>query len=110
MRSRYNTNLAIDRDDCKSITNPRNKVVLNQELMISPNPTKGLFDIYFPNQMERAEIKIFDIQGKVIFAKNIDVDRDYIQVDLSESVDGMYIVYLSDKTGNQLSRKLVVQK
>ena len=73
---------------------------------IAPNPATSQFFVKMTNGNFPAQIKIFDVSGKVLLEQNIDGDSNSIQT--STLQNGMYIVTIKDQSGAVSSTKLAV--
>jgi hypothetical protein len=72
---------------------------------IYPNPTKTYFTIRLPQPADRSEIKIFDVNGKIVKSEELKGKNN--RVSLNGIKNGVYFV----KVGNEmLKEKLVVTK
>jgi len=84
---------------------------LGQNLIIYPNPTRGLFNISFiAEKVDNFEITIVDAFGKLVSQED---KQDFIgeytkQVDLSDSPRGIYMIQI--RTQNSfVSKRIVLQ-
>jgi hypothetical protein len=71
-----------------------------------PNPTTGKFFITFSKSLQKAQIAILDVNGKVmsVFQGN----GNKVEFDLSPFANGVYFVRIND-TGNIILKKVVKQ-
>lgn len=79
-------------------------------VLLYPNPTSGLFRVEFSNLMQKADLEVFDISGKRIWAKDIDDPQGEHEevIDLSGHASGVYMVRLT--VGNyQLTKRVVLE-
>ena len=98
--------------DCGETTNCNTIVVNNlsiQEnywnyLQVYPNPTNGIvhFTLHHP---DFREVRIFDVVGKEILAKNI--ENSNLKIDLSSMSNGSYFYTLYNEFGNPLLRSKI---
>jgi hypothetical protein len=79
-----------------------------QGVNIYPNPTKGIFRIVPAVGKNNLEVKIQDINGKVILSKVCSGEADYI-IDLSQSPQGAYNIILKMNNITTI-KKLVIIK
>ena len=73
---------------------------------IAPNPATSEFFVKMTNGNFPAEIKIFDVTGKVLLQQNIDTETHPIATRALQS--GMYVVTIEDNSGAVSSSKLAV--
>ncbi len=64
---------------------------------IMPNPTDGIFKLYFDGVAIDRNIKIFDLQGKLLLNKLSSIENRTITFDISEFETGMYLVKISSE-------------
>jgi len=69
--------------------------LLNGKISISPNPTNGIFALYFDGQAIGRNIEIFDLQGKRLANKLCAKENKTIGFDISEFETGMYLIIIS---------------
>jgi YVTN family beta-propeller protein len=77
-------------------------------LEVYPNPAKTYFTVHIPQTADRSEVKVFDVNGKVVKEILRSAQNDNIvRVSLDGIKNGVYFV----KVGNEMIReKLVVTK
>jgi hypothetical protein len=94
-------------NDCIGITESS----FNQEVVVYPNPTSGVFNIAISNaSFSELNITITDIQGKIVFNetdKNTASEYNK-QINLETLGKGIYYVKLSTETGVKI-KKLIIQ-
>ncbi len=94
-----------------SVENADKKELSINKLKFSPNPNDGKFDLSFKlNKNEPVQIKIFDVQGKVVYSEKVsDFSGKYANnIDISESGEGIYILQIVQ--GNKASTSKIVIK
>ena len=74
---------------------------------ISPNPASSEVMIRFTNASLPAEIRIFDITGKLLLNQNLDANTSAVQTNSLQS--GMYVVRVQDNAGAVYSTKLSIE-
>jgi hypothetical protein len=74
-------------------------------IKIFPNPTDGLLHLSNGNSDSKFDIRVYDIYGKVIFAKN-----KTNQIDLAELNDGVYFVESTSILNNSRTVRKVIKK
>ncbi|MEM9986642.1 MAG: T9SS type A sorting domain-containing protein, partial [Bacteroidota bacterium] len=76
-------------------------------LSIYPNPSEGAFTISFES-IRHAQVSISDPQGKVIYQTSSQDGR--IELSKADGLSaGLYVVQVSDGTGQTVSKKLVIK-
>ncbi len=82
--------------------------VSKNDILIYPNPTKGVFTIKLPGfqYLSGSNVSVTDISGKKIFIKTISSSE--LQVDISNYPSGVYFVKISN-TENVKTVKIVKQ-
>lgn len=88
----------------------------NQSMRLYPNPSTGRFNVmaefqseqdYKNKDVEKSELRVTDLSGKVVFAKQVDqlaMPTYYEQIDLTGIANGIYLVVL------EIAGKLTVNK
>jgi hypothetical protein len=72
-----------------------------------PNPSNGLINIDFENNVQSGNIEILNLNGALILSKQIHNQKETI--DLSQFGDGMYFLYI--KTRDKLLKtKIIIEK
>tara|TARA_B110000879_G_scaffold90984_1_gene124894 strand:- start:3070 stop:3690 length:621 start_codon:yes stop_codon:yes gene_type:complete len=76
-------------------------------ISLYPNPNNGIFN--FTSSLEKYQLKIFNIQGKIVFIKKINISGE-LKIDLGEISRGIYIARV-ENTSSQLvsTKKLIVE-
>ena len=70
-------------------------------LSISPNPSAGILRLGLPISIEAADVKIFSIDGKVVFSETTSLtENTNQQFDLRNLKTGLYLVNVSDGKHN----------
>lgn len=62
---------------------------------IFPNPTEGSVNLVFNEQLERPEVRVSDMAGKVVLETSY-FPSDWFKLDLSALASGMYVVTVTD--------------
>ncbi|GAA4958495.1 hypothetical protein GCM10023315_02480 [Algibacter aquimarinus] len=75
----------------------------NQEVLVYPNPSKGIFNIQ--SNFRNLRYNLVNIQGQVIQSGKVSQNK----VDVSIPVQGVYFLELSNEKGNKLVKKVVIQ-
>jgi len=68
----------------------------------TPNPTRSILTLTFPEQVQTGEIRILDITGRIILTKNL-LNENKTEFSVAEFLDGLYTIQLitPDTTSNQ---------
>lgn len=82
-----------------------NDKISNIDLKLFPNPTKNLVEIN--SQMLLHNVTVMDIYGK-IYKEWIRVNKQHLQIDLSDLANGVYFVKISDAK-DQISIEKIVK-
>ena len=78
---------------------------------IYPNPTSNiLFIERATNYAEGEEIKIYDLQSRLINTKKFPLNQNKAELDISNLSAGVYIVLLGDKQGQTIYRSKVLKQ
>jgi hypothetical protein len=78
-----------------------------QDIKIFPNPTNKKVEItQFGESGTKLNIEILNINGEIIYSKNISNQESLISIDLSNHPNGLYLVKISNNK-NTISRKLI---
>ena len=77
------------------------------EISIFPNPSTGIFNIQFSSQIDRAQIEIRDIQGRIVIHEETIQSANY-QLDLSKQPKGVYFIQIRNGEA-VLNEKIIVQ-
>ena len=85
--------------------------VLKNSIIISPNPTPGLFHIKSNLAINKnLEVMVYNSIGEIVFSSNQRIGKnDTIDIDLSRYAAGLYTIYLYDNKEKMVER-LVLSK
>jgi hypothetical protein len=79
------------------------------EASVYPNPTNGVFNIDFKNEV--SNIKVTNLLGQVVRNQNVSFAANTkSSIDLTNNQNGVYIVTISNSKGNSSSYKVVLNK
>lgn len=79
------------------------------DFSIIPNPAHADFKIFFSSNTS-ASLKILDLNGRVVYSKEIREDETFAAIPADNWNRGIYLVQVADDAGeNILTRKLVLQ-
>ena len=83
------------------------KNIVDRNINIYPNPTTGRFTIDTNGQFELKNIRIFNLESKLIYKKEL-VNNSMCEVNFSP-LKGIYFVELSTSDKRKIIRKLIVE-
>lgn len=72
--------------------------LFNKGLVLSPNPSEGIFKVTFTSQQQNVKIVVFNPQGQTVF-KQENQNINNVVVTLSDSPSGMYFVEIATELG-----------
>lgn len=77
------------------------------DILISPNPTSGLFTIQLPNNAEQITYQLFDVTGKLVQQKTLNtIGENTVNVDISNLSPGTYLINLQNGS-ETISKKII---
>lgn len=88
-----------------TITSIKDIINLNDQIVIAPNPSNGLFTINLPSD-EKTKIEVYDMKGVNVISTESTSDK--YQINLSEQPKGIYIVNITTPS-NRYSKKIIVE-
>lgn len=90
---------------CDSLTSSRD-ITTMKEIEVSPNPTTGYFSVKVPEHLSVQDInlRLYSLDGKSCGMKINEVSQNEIQIDISNLVDGVYVLKMKDRTTTYYSR------
>ena len=74
---------------------------------VYPNPSSSDVTIEFANLSTTHFVELLDITGKTIIKET--TDEHTIKINRAEVADGMYILKVTDKSGETATQKLIFQ-
>lgn len=81
--------------------------IKGKNIIISPNPTTGLFTIQLPNNADQINYQLFDITGKLVQQKTLStIGENTVTVDISNLSPGTYLINLQYGSEN-ISKKII---
>lgn len=75
------------------------------DFKIFPNPSKGIFTVQLPNDIETRNLEIFNTVGKMVYQQRLNSSREEIRA--NNLPPGVYLVKVSSTTGSVV-HKLVI--
>jgi hypothetical protein len=85
----------------------KNSTSTNKEVMVFPNPTLGIINIYNLNFKEDGILNLFDAYGKLVFSKKYSHHKINEIVDITALEQGLYLLKIETK--NQSINKRIVK-
>jgi extracellular elastinolytic metalloproteinase len=90
------------------VTGIADKANLAAYIQLSPNPTTGVATLVLPDQLDKAEVTITDITGKVVISETAYADASqHITIDMSAYQNGLYLVKLTNGATTFQSKLMV---
>lgn len=85
--------------------------VLLNDFKIYPNPsTNGKFNITFRKSMDKINIELFDLTGKLVYSESSNVfANENREINTDILLKGMYICKISNTTSSYCVQKLVIE-
>ena len=74
---------------------------------ISPNPSKGIFNLNIENIQSKITIEIYNDAGQRVHSST--TSNPNTEIDLGKQAKGIYNIFLTDENKNVVNRKIVVQ-
>ncbi|MCS3529435.1 T9SS type A sorting domain-containing protein [Chryseobacterium sp. JUb7] len=78
----------------------------NTSLKITPNPTTGLFRVILKEAVKSGKIQVVDVSGTTVYTAIIRNEKE-IDIDISSSKEGIYIVNILTDKNEIYSEKLI---
>jgi photosystem II stability/assembly factor-like uncharacterized protein len=85
------------------------KEEIESNLHISPNPSDGIFKVYFSDDSFIKQIEIFTSEGKLIKSYDLKYGISKYEINLENQNSGMYLLVIKTKHGN-ISKKIYINK
>ena len=60
-----------------------------------PNPSRGLFELFIPNNIKTLDIEVYNIQSQLVVSKTHIVNNGKVQLDLKDKPNGIYFIKVS---------------
>jgi hypothetical protein len=77
-------------------------------LSLFPNPASKSITLNIENYNGPVQIKVYDLQGKMLIASNLSVTNSNVNLNISSLNSGLYLVRVTNKDGERVV-KLVVE-
>lgn len=69
-----------------------------------PNPTTGLVNIQFANQILVKSINVYSVSGQLVLSQEFNANSDTYTIDVQRAATGVYIVKMETENGTQIRR------
>lgn len=77
-------------------------------VMLYPNPSNGVFDIYIQNEPNTVSLKIYNANGAMVYSEDLDASQGKVTVDVSGILSsGMYFVQVVGSNCNNSSQLII---
>lgn len=82
------------------------KNIKANDFNIYPNPSNGIFTVNF-DKAGKAEIKMFDVLGKVVYTKKLESTSNAVTVNVNELPNGVYFLQIQTVEGMNTQRIVI---
>jgi hypothetical protein len=106
---RDTTNCASDPSNILYINLLKVNNVAASAVKLYPNPTTGILNLEWNNNVTGIRLEVFDIMGQLVSHEEIK-GKSHHETDLSHLPDGNYMVVLRDEEGNRATYKVYLKK
>ena len=76
-------------------------------IKVYPNPTSGLINIVLPSLMEKTFIRVYDLQGRMVYSQETNQVENAIGLEGIQ--DGVYLIQI-DNTAGSITKKIVLKR
>ncbi|MCC5917565.1 MAG: T9SS type A sorting domain-containing protein [Cryomorphaceae bacterium] len=73
---------------------------------VYPNPSKGVFQIRLPNDQKTTEVRVHNLEGKMVFQTQTN-DKSVLEIDLGNLSAGNYVLEIISE-GNSVIKRLIL--
>lgn len=80
------------------------------EMHIMPNPVQDMLFIELPENMDNAQVILFNAQGQLVPAQTTSMGQNWLQVDMHTLPTGLYFVQVTNASGNTYVQRVVVER
>ncbi|MGE0562811.1 MAG: T9SS type A sorting domain-containing protein, partial [Flavobacteriales bacterium] len=91
----------VDTSACEAVTGVGIRETANTNVLIYPNPTRGLFTINLTNQQGAINYALTTLEGRIVKQAN-NVTTNNIEVDLTNESKGVYLLRISQNDSNKV--------
>ncbi len=85
-----------------------NEAELKNDFQIFPNPTNESVTVSFEKNLF-SKVELFDLVGRKFLEQKISAEQNSIQLKLKSFTNGTYLVTLTGKSTNRISKKIIKQ-
>lgn len=78
-----------------------------KDMIVSPNPSTGVFRVRWEAIYAYKSVQVFDSSGRQVFEKTLSVDLKEVKLDLSKLQDGIYTLAFVNKYNRCVTKKIV---
>jgi hypothetical protein len=111
-RARYDFIMPDDALELTAFFDPQSTVSVDEvtepgnEIMVYPNPSRGLVNIYFPNDRNSISLQVFNTAGQLILVRSESylAGQSSVELDLSQSPRGLYLIVIQDGKSREVRR------
>ena len=111
-RARYDFIMPEDALELTAFFDPQSTVSVEEvtepgnEIMVYPNPSRGLVNIYFPYDRNSISLQVFNTAGQLILDRSESylAGQSAIELDLSQSPRGLYLIVIQDGKSREVRR------
>ncbi|WP_179352538.1 chondroitinase-B domain-containing protein [Winogradskyella vidalii] len=83
---------------------------LQDQISLYPNPVKENLNIKVYNDTQIEAYKLYSIDGRLVMQGNVETVNAIINIDLSNVVNGTYILKLSSEDGRNISKRIIISE
>ncbi|MGJ8745133.1 chondroitinase-B domain-containing protein [Polaribacter sp.] len=103
-----NWNTIVEIDFYKTSSLSLSNAAWVNDISIYPNPTNDFFNIKVSNTQLKL-VQLFNVNGKKVLERNIDVKTTEVKLDVSKLTKGAYFIVLSDKSNKKVSQTILIK-
>ena len=89
---------------------PFQENTIASEVHIMPNPVQDMLFIELPENMDNAQVILFNAQGQLVPAQTTSMGQNWLQVDMHTLPTGLYFVQVTNASGNTYVQRVVVER
>ena len=89
---------------------PVQENTIASEVHIMPNPVQDMLFIELPENMDNAQVILFNAQGQLVPAQTTSMGQNWLQVDMHTLPTGLYFVQVTNASGNTYVQRVVVER
>ncbi len=89
---------------------PVTENAIASEMHIMPNPVQDMLFIELPENMDNAQVILFNAQGQLVPAQTTSMGQNWLQVDMHTLPTGLYFVQVTNASGNTYVQRVVVER